>query len=102
MNEKDKSWMFKVQSGARRYSGDSKLMQASGGFKNSFIPQKYDDKSMWFGSVLNKNGKLLPSLIMSGGGKRPREVLFITDQDAVDWKAAFNLWSQSQIDGASA
>ena len=71
--------------GRRRYDTDSKILQASGSFKQSFRPLAVNRGGMIFGSnYISADGKTTASMI---AGKR--EVLFITPMDKMFITMAF-------------
>jgi hypothetical protein len=67
------SFRGKFWKGVRRYSMESKLLQASGGFRKSFGILEVGPQGLKFGTEHELAGKI--------GSKPRREVLFVTDED---------------------
>lgn len=65
--------LFKKRTGIRRFSGSSKLLQASGGFKKSFKVLKIDKKKMLYGTRMDIAQKIMSN--------PDRQVVQVTERD---------------------
>lgn len=85
-----KPGIMKGYEGTRRYSNNSKLLQASGGFRKSFRIQKVDDKGIEYGTRMGKLAKNIQ--------KAPKRlVLFVTKKDRLRYLKKFTLYYEKQI-----
>lgn len=67
---------------ARRYSANSKLLQASGQFRQSFTVLSVTNDRMEYGTRHRLSGKI--------GSNPERQVLFVTDADKDRWARSFS------------
>lgn len=72
-----------IRTGVRRYTGSSKMLQASGGFRRSFGRIRVRKEGLNYGTTFNLAEKIMSS--------PTRQVLFITPQDE---KEIMRMWLQ--------
>lgn len=78
----------------RRYSLKSRLLQASGGFKNSFKVIRSSRERLIYGSNLRVNGEKIADKIMSNPS---RPVLFVTNDDNIRYTRLYRNFINENI-----
>lgn len=79
----------------RRYSANSKLLQASGGFRRTFGIQSISNKSFRYGTFQNLDSSRGP--IKTKDIIKDRDVIFLTREDYAEIRGLFAKWTKSKI-----
>lgn len=96
---KTKAGKFKRRPGTdnaktRKYSGTSKMLQASGGFRKSFKTISVSPNKLVYGTRLSLKGKDISAAIMSDP---ERQVLFVSNQDIARYGSVYRRFFNKEI-----